>query len=58
MSEEKKSRNPFINLAAAAKAIETGSRVTPELASQIRASKKKQTGAQARPVKKVTGRGR
>lgn len=59
MTEKKPSKNPFINLANAAKAVAAGSRVSPAKAAQVQADiKRRQTGAVTRPVKKSTGRGR
>ena len=59
MTEKKPSKNPFINLANAAKAVAAGSPVSPARAVQVQtAAKRRQTGAVARPVKKSSGRGR
>jgi hypothetical protein len=59
MTEEKKSRNPFINLANAAKATASGGKVSAAKAAQVQSAvKRKQTGVTARPVKKAAGRGR
>jgi hypothetical protein len=61
MTEEKKSRNPFINLANAAKKAAGESKVPAGKAAQVQAamsSKRRQTGTVARPVKKASGRGR
>jgi len=59
MTEKKLSKNPFINLANAAKAVAAGSRVSPAKAAQVQADiKRRQTGAVAKPIKKSSGRGR
>jgi hypothetical protein len=59
MTEKKLSKNPFINLVNAAKAVAADSRISPVRAAQVQtAAKRRQTGAVARPVKKSTGRGR
>lgn len=61
MTEEKKSRNPFINLANAAKKAAGESKVPAGKAAQVQAAvagKRRQTGTVARPVKKAAGRGR
>ena len=59
MTEKKPSKNPFINLANAAKAVAAGSQVSPDRAAQVQSAiKRRQTGATARPVKKSSGRGR
>lgn len=58
MTQEKKSPNPFINLASAAKAAAAGSRVSPAKAAQVQNAKYKQTGVAPKPIKKSTGRGR
>ena len=59
MTEKKLSKNPFINLANAAKAVAAGSPVSPARAAQVQADiKRRQTGTVARPIKKATGRGR
>lgn len=61
MTEKKPSKNPFINLVNAAKQAAGESKVPAGKAAQVQAalsSKRKQTGAVTRPVKKATGRGR
>lgn len=59
MTEKKPSKNPFINLANAAKAVAAGSQVSPAKAAQVQSAiKRRQTGAMARPIKKSSGRGR
>ena len=59
MTEQKKSRNPFINLANAAKAAATSGKVSPAKAAQVQSAlKQKQVGITPRPVKKASGRGR
>jgi hypothetical protein len=62
MTEKKLSKNPFINLVNAAKAVAADSRVSPARAAQVQtAAKRRQTGATgatARPIKKSSGRGR
>lgn len=59
MTEEKKSRNPFINLVNAAKAAASSGKVSPTRAAPVQSEvKRRQTGATVRPIKKSTGRGR
>lgn len=59
MSDQKPSKNPFINLVNSAKAAATGGRVSASKASQVQSAiKQKQVGISARPVKKASGRGR
>jgi hypothetical protein len=58
MTDEKKSRNPFINLANAAKMAANNSRVSPSKAAEVQAAKFKKTATVAKPVKKASGRGR
>ena len=51
MTEEKKNKNPFANLATAAKAIAAGAKVSGSKATQIQA-KYKQTGVVPKSTKK------
>ena len=55
---EKKSKNPFINLANAAKAVATNPKVPGSKTSQVQAAKHGNQVSTNKPAKKSAGRGR
>lgn len=58
MSEEKKSKNPFINLANAAKAAAANPKVPDAKTAQVQQAKYGNQVVANRPAKKSAGRGR
>ena len=58
MSEEKKSKNPFIAAVVAAKAAATGSTLPPGKAAKIQSAKFANQVSTNKPTKKSAGRGR
>jgi hypothetical protein len=58
MTEPKKSKNPFINLANAAKSAAANPRVPGSKTSQVQAAKYGSQVAGNKPAKRSAGRGR
>lgn len=58
MTEEKKSKNPFIAAAMAAKAAATGAKLPPSKAAKIQQAKFGNQVGTNKPAKKSAGRGR
>ena len=58
MSETKKSKNPFINLANAAKAVAANPKVPGTKTAQVQAAKHGGQVSTNKPAKKSAGRGR
>lgn len=58
MSDLKKSKNPFINLANAAKAAADNPRVPADKAQQVQQAKFKSQVGGNKPTKRSAGRGR
>jgi len=58
MTEQKKSKNPFINLANAAKAAAENPRVPLDKQQQVQQAKFKNQVGSNKPAKKSAGRGR
>jgi hypothetical protein len=58
MSEQKKSKNPFINLANAAKAAAANPRVPGSKTAQVQVAKYGNQVTTNKPAKKSAGRGR
>lgn len=58
MTEPKKSKNPFINLANAAKAAADNPRVPSDKTAQVQQAKFKTTPQSNKPAKRSAGRGR
>ena len=58
MPEEKKSKNPFINMANAAKAVAANPKVPGSKTAQVQAAKHGNQVASNKPAKKSAGRGR
>lgn len=57
MNEPKKSKNPFINLANAAKAAASNPRVPQDKAQQVQQAKFKTQVGGNKPTKRAAGRG-
>jgi hypothetical protein len=58
MTEQKKSKNPFINMAAAAKAVAANPKVPSTTTAQVQRAKAGPQVSTNKPAKKSAGRGR
>lgn len=58
MTEQKKSKNPFINLANAAKAVAANPKTPGSVTVQVQAAKNGNQVVTNKPAKKSAGRGR
>jgi len=58
MTEEKKSKNPFINMANAARAVAANPKVPSKTTAQVQAAKHGSQVSTNKPAKKSAGRGR
>lgn len=58
MTEQKKSKNPFINMANAARAVAANPKVPSTTTAQVQAAKSGSQVSTNKPAKKSAGRGR